>query len=80
MKEIMWKVEIEEYNRLAQDLFPVQREYFRTKKEALNLIYAVKKLNCNCSIWLTKMIEDPEYLGDYMDTDNMVCFQTIQYD
>lgn len=75
----MWKVEIEEYNRLAQDSFPAERKYLSTKKEALDLIYAVKKLNCNCSIWLTEMIEDPEYPDDYMDTDNQVCFQTIKY-
>lgn len=75
----MWKVEIEEYNRLAQDSFPAERKYFSTKKEALDLIYAVKKLNCNCSIWLTEMIEDPECPDDYMDTDNQVCFQTIKY-
>lgn len=75
----MWKVEIEEYNRLAHDSFPAERKYFSTKKEALDLIYAVKKLNCNCSIWLTEMIEDPEYPDDYMDTDNQVCFQTIKY-
>lgn len=80
MKAIMWRVEIEEYSRSAEDSFPAEREYFKTRKEALDLVYAVKKSNRNCSIWLTEMIEDPEYPGDYMDTDNSVCLQTIEYD
>lgn len=77
--DIMWKVEIEEYNRLAQDLFPAEREYFRTKKEALDFIYTIKKSNCNCSIWLTKMVKDQDYPDDWIDTDDSVCFQDICY-
>ena len=50
---------------------------FKTRRETLNLIYAVKRSNCNCSIWLTDMIEDP---GDYMDIDNRVCLSSILFD
>lgn len=38
----MWQIEIEEYNRAAQDSFPAERYYFRTKKEALEFADSVK--------------------------------------
>lgn len=73
----MWKVEIEECRKSAKDSFPAELEYFKTRRETFNLIYAVKKSNCNCSIVLTDMIEDP---GDYMDIDNRVCLSSILFD
>ena len=73
----MWQVEVEEYNRMAQDSFPAEREYFREFNEAIRFIEDVKASNCNCSIWL---IEDPENPGDYMNTDNSECFQSISFD
>ena len=76
----MWQIEIEEYSRMAQDSFPAEREYFRTKEEALNFANSVKNSCCNCSIWLTELIEDPEFPGSYMDTDNSVCLQSIEFD
>lgn len=76
----MWQIEIEEYNRMAQDSFPAEREYFRTKDEALSFAYSVKNSCCNCSIWLTELIEDPEFPGNYMDTDNITCLQSIEFD
>lgn len=80
----MWQVEIEEYNRMAQDSFPAEREYFRREYfrdfyEALRFIEEVKSSNCNCSIWLTELYEDPENPGDYMDTDNVTCYQEISF-
>lgn len=75
----MWQVDIEEYNRMAQDSFPVEHEFFRTKEEALDFVDSIKNSNCNCSIWLTELIEDSECPGDYMDTDNSVCLQEIEY-
>ena len=75
----MWQVEIEEYSRMAQDSFPAEREYFRERCEAIRFIEDVKASNCNCSIWLTELYEDPENPGDYMDTDNSVCFQSIEF-
>ena len=76
----MWQVEIEEYNRMAQDSFPAECEYFRNFYEALRFIEDVKASNCNCSIWLTELIEDPENPGDYMGTDNVTCHQEISLD
>lgn len=76
---IMWKIEIEEYNRFAQESFPAEREYFRTKNEALDFADSVKKSNCNCSIWITELIEDPECPDEYMDTNNSVCLQEIEF-
>lgn len=35
LEVFMWQVEIEEYNRMAQDSFPAEREYFRDFYEAL---------------------------------------------
>lgn len=75
----MWQIEIEEYNRAAQDSFPAERYYFRTKKEALEFADSVKDSPCNCSIWITELFEDPECPGDYMDTDNSVCLQNIEF-
>lgn len=76
----MWQVEIEEYNRMAQDSFPAEREYFREFNEAIRFIEDMKASNYNCSIWLTELIEDHENPGDYMDTDNSECFQSISFD
>lgn len=73
----MWQVEIEEYNRLAEDSFPAEREYFKTKKEALEYANYIKSLPCNCSIWLTKQIEKD---GDLFDTGDSICLQSIIYD
>lgn len=80
LESIMWQVEIEEYNRMAQDSFPAEREYFREFYEAIRFIEDVKASNCNYSIWLTELIEDPENPGDYMDTDNITCYQEIDFD
>lgn len=74
---IIWQFEIEECSKSAEDSFPAELEYFKIRRETLNLIYAVKKSNCNCFIWLTDMIEDP---GDYMDIDNRVCLSSILFD
>lgn len=76
----MWQVEVEEYNRIAQDSFPAEREYFREFNEAIRFIEDVKASNCNCSIWLTEIVEDPEFPDCYMDTDNVTCFQSISLD
>ena len=76
----MWQVEVEEYNRMAQDSFPAEREYFSDFYEALRFIDSVKASNCNCSIWLTELVEDPEFPGSYMDTDNSECMQEIELD
>lgn len=75
----MWQIEVEEYNRMAEDSFPAERSYFRTKNEALEYADSIKDSNCNCSIWLTELIEDPEYPGEYMDTNNSFCLQSIEY-
>lgn len=75
--ETVRKIEIEECSKSAEDSFPAELEYFKIRRETLNLIYAVKKSNCNCFIWLTDMIEDP---GDYMDIDNRVCLSSILFD
>ena len=37
----MRKVEIEEYSKSAEDSFHAEREYFKTRRETLNLIYTV---------------------------------------
>lgn len=76
----MWQIEVEEYSRAAQDSFPAEREYFSDFYEALRFVDRVKASNCNCSIWLTELIEDPENPGDYMDTDNITCLQSIEFD
>ena len=71
--------EIEEYSRAAEDSFPAEREYFRTKDEALSFANSVINSNCNCSIWLIELIEDPDCPGDYMETDHSVCLQEIDF-
>ena len=75
---IIWQFEIEECSKLAGDSFPAELEYFKIRRETLNLIYAVKKSNCNCYIWLTDTIEDPcDY---YMDIDNRAFLSSILFD
>jgi len=76
----MWQIEIEEYNRMVQDSFPAEREYFRTKEEALNFANSIDNSCCDCWIWLTELIEDPEFPGSYMDTNNKVCLQSVEID
>jgi hypothetical protein len=73
----MWQIDVEEYNRLAEDSFPAERLYFRTKQEALIYADHIKSLPCNCSIWLTELIEKD---GDLFDTNNVTCLQSIIYD
>ena len=52
----MWQVEVEEYNRMTQESFPVESTYFRNFYDALRFIEKVKAYNCNCSIWLTELM------------------------
>ena len=52
----MWQVEVEEYNRMTQESFPVEITYFRNFYDALRFIEDVKASNCNCSIWLTELM------------------------
>lgn len=75
----MWQVEVEEYNRMTQESFPVENKYFRSFYDALRFIENVKASNCNCSIWLTELIEDPESLCDYIDTGNISCYQEANF-
>ena len=76
---IMWQVEVEEYNRMTQESFPVESTYFRNFYDALRFIENVKASNCNCSIWLTELMEDPESTGDYIDTGNISCYQEANF-
>ena len=52
----MWQVEVEEYNRMTQESFPVESKYFRSFYDALRFIEDIKASNCNCSIWLTELM------------------------
>lgn len=75
----MWQVEVEEYNRMTQESFPVESTYFRDFYDALRFIENVKASNCNCSIWLTELMEDPESTCDYIDTGNISCYQEANF-
>lgn len=76
----MWQVTIEEYNRMAQDSFPAELEYFRERSEALDFIYNVMQTGCNCSIWLEELIPCEDNPDEYMNGNDPVCFQSISFD
>lgn len=75
----MWKVEIEEYNRMTQESFNVESRYFSEFYNALRFIEDIKASNCNCSIWLTELIEDPENSDVYIDTGNITNYQEADF-
>ena len=63
---IMWKVEVTEYSRAAQDSF-TYKEYFNSKKEALDYCDSLKGTDCTVSL------QDMTYIdGEYFDDE--VCY------